>query len=273
MAEPRIIVSETEWRKEIGKIGAVVRERKKAEREWGRYASLWRWRRRREDYERLVAAIRRRWELIREERALRRILARKVRWPYWRVGVAYMFRKETKIPPYIFYAEFRKTVYTRHPEKYAEYDPKTHEWISPKPWLEEELREIMFASSVISRVRRDGTIAHGEWIDALSKIKVFPFPDFECSAIDEKEVEAPLDEQQYYVRIQKSEKEVYEYHTKDVEEWLRAYRRWLATMHEAGVIRYPEAYRRKIRQTSIDEFVEWYEKLKESRRRKREGKR
>ena len=39
MAEPRILVSETEWRRELGKIGAVVRERKKAEREWGRYAS------------------------------------------------------------------------------------------------------------------------------------------------------------------------------------------------------------------------------------------
>ena len=33
-------------------------------------------------------------------------------------------------------------------------------------------------------------------IEVPSKIKIFPFPDFEYSAIDEKEVGAPLDEQQ-----------------------------------------------------------------------------
>ena len=237
--------------------------------DWGRYASLWRWRRRPEDLERLRATIDRIWAVKREERTARALFRRKVVKPYWRVGVAYMFRKETKEPPYLFYAEFRKTVYTRTPEKYAEMDPKTLEWTKPKPWLEEELREIMFASSYKARRTTTGEIAHGEWLEALSKIKVFPFPDFECSAVDPREIDAPLDTQQYYVRIQKSEKEVYEYWTRDVEGWLRDYRGWVREMAAKGLIKHPEGYMRAVRQTTIDEFVEWWEKLKEARRAKK----
>jgi len=266
---PKIIVSRREWRREIGTIGAFVRWRRYHQRLWGRYAALWRWRRRREDYERLVYHIRRRWHYIRRERELRRVLARKVIIPYWRVGVAYMFEKEIRRPPYYFYAEFRKFVFTRTPEKYAIYDERVGEFTRPKPWLEEELREIMFASSLLSRRTKAGAIAHAEWVEALVDMKVFPFPDFECSAIDEKEVEAPLDTQQYYVRIQKTKAEIYEYKTAEVEAWLRSYRRWIRDMAERRLIRYPERYMRTVRQTTLDDFVRWWRTVKKFRREER----
>jgi len=266
-AEPIITVPISEYMREVRYFRSLRERRRKLYREWGRYASLWRWRRRPEDYERLVATIRAIWANIREERAARAVFRRKVKMPYWRVGVAYMFRKETKVPPYIFYAEFRKTVYTRHPEKYAEMDPKTFEWVKPKPWLEEELREIMFASSLLAgRAHR-----HAEWLEALRPLKVLPFPDLEVSAIDESEVEAPLDVQQYYVRIQKSAKEVYEYGTAEVEGWLRAYRGWVREMAARGLIRYPEAFMKAVRQTSIDEFMERVKRAREIRGEKRES--
>jgi len=261
--EPIITVSPREWRREIGTIGAMVRWRHYWQRQWGRFAALWRWRRRREDYERLVYAVRRRWYYIRRERELRRVLARKVIRPYWRIGVAYMFEKDIPRPrPYYFYAEFRKYVFTRTPEKYAIYDERVGEFTRPKPWLEEELREIMAASSFIARRTRAGTIAHGEWVEALLDIKVYPFPDFEASAIEKEKVEAPLDTQQYYVRIQKTKAEVYEYKTEEVKAWLRAYRRWVRAM-----ARYPEAYLRAVRQTTLEDFVEWWRR---TRRYKRE---
>jgi len=266
---PKITVSWREWRREIGAIGAAVRWRHYHQRLWGRYAALWRWRRRREDYERMIYHIRRRWYYIRRERELRRVLERKVIRPFWRVGVAYMFQKEIKEPPYYFYAEFRKFVFTRTPEKYAIFDERVGEFTRPKPWLEEELREIMFASSLLSRRTKRGTIAHGDWVEALWEIRVFPFPDFECSSVDEKEVTAPLDTQQYYVRIQKSKAEIYEYDTAEVEGWLRSYRRWLREMAERRLIRYPERYARTVRQTTLEDFVEWWRRTRRYRREKK----
>ncbi len=268
--EPKITVSISDYYRELRYFRTLRDRLRKLYSEWGRLASLWRWRRRPEDYEKLVATIRSIMAVRREEREARAVFRRKVKMPYWRVGVAYMFRKEVKQPPYLFYAEFRKTVYTRNPEKYAEMDPRTMEWTKPKPWLEEELREIMFASSVLARRTKTGAVAHGEWLDAMLPLKVLPFPDFECSAIDEREVEAPLDTETYYVRIQKGEKEVYEYGTAEVEGWLKAYRRWVRTMAEerarAGIVRYPEryaeAYIRNVRQRTLEEFVEFWESVK-----------
>lgn len=264
-AEPKIIVSTAEYMREVRYFRTLRERRRKLYSEWGRYASLWRWRRRPEDLMRLRAVIGAVWANIREEREHRRLFRRKVRMPYWRIGVAYMFRKEVRTPPYLFYAEFRKTVYTRHPEKYAEMDPKTLEWVKPKPWLEEELREIMFASSVLARRTKTDSIAHAEWMEALSKIKVFPFPDFEASAISKEEVEAPLDTQVYYVRIQKGTKEVKEYNTADVEGWLRAYRDWIREKVAEGSIRHPIGYMKAVRQTTIDEYAEWWERLKKAK--------
>jgi hypothetical protein len=271
LPEPKLIVSRSEYMSELGKISGKIRRRSKLYSDWGRYASLWRWRRRPEDLERLRAAIRAIWDSIRDERAERAVLARKVVKPYWRIGVAYMFRKETREPPYIFYAEFRKTVYTRTPEKYAILDPKTKEFTKPQPWLEEELREVMFASSLISRRTKRGEIAHGEWIEALMKIKVPPFPDFECSAVDEREVTAPLDTEQYYVRIQKSKAEIYEYGTREVEGWLRTYRGWLREMAAKGILRYPERYARTIRQTRLEDFAAWWQSYKKFKKELKEG--
>jgi len=271
MAEPKIVVPISEYMREVRRFRTLREKRRKLYSLWGRYASLWRWYRRREDYERLVATIRAIWRNIREEREARVVFRRKVRLPYWRIEVAYMFRKSLpeRRPPYLFYAEFRKTVFTRHPDRYAEFDPKTLKYIKPKPWMEEELREIMFATSVIARRRVDGTVAHADWLEELYKIRVFPFPDFGAYAIDEEEIEAPLDTQQYYVRIQKGVKEFYEYKTEEVREWLKSYRDWVRKMHEEKLIKYPELYMRKIRQTTIDEFVEWWEKLKRARRERR----
>ena len=254
--EPRIIVPESEWRSEIGRIGALVAQQHRLRRRAMRQLALWRWRRETrylEEYRRLRAEESR---LHREELELRKILRRKVVAPYWRIDVAYQFQKTTLEPPYHFYAEFRKYVYTRHPERYAVWNERVMEFTDPQPFMEEELRLIMFASSLISRVRKDGSIAHGTWLEALREIKVPPFPNFEVEVVDEKEVKAPLDTEQYYVRIEELGREPSEYDTDDVEGWLREYRDWLREMARRGIIRYPERYDRAIRQTSIDEFVE-----------------
>ena len=254
--EPRIIVPESEWRSEIGRIGALVAQQRRIRRRAMRPLALWRWRRDPryiEEYRRLRAEESR---LHRQELELRKILRRKVVAPYWRIDVAYQFQKTTREPPYHFQAEFRKYVYTRHPERYAVWNERVMEFTDPQPFMEEELRLIMFASSLISRVRKDGTIAHGAWLEALREIKVPPFPNFEVEVVDEKEVKAPLDTEQYYVRIEELGREPSEYDTDDVEGWLREYRDWLREMARRGIIRYPERYDRAIRQTSIDEFVE-----------------
>ena len=253
--EPKIIVSEREWRSEIGRIGALVAQQHRIRRRAMSPLALWRWHREPrylEEYRRLRDEEKR---LRRKELELRAILKRKVIAPYWRIDVAYQFQKTTREPPYHFYAEFRKYVYTREPDKYAIFNERTGEYTDPKPFMEEELRIVMFASSLISRVKKDGTIAHGSWLAALKEIKVLPFPNFEIEVVDEKEVKAPLDTEQYYVRIEE-EGEVHEYGTSDVESWLRTYHRWLQEMARRKIIRYPERYDRAIRQTGIDEFVE-----------------
>ena len=252
--EPKIIVSEREWRSEVGRIGALVAQQRRIRKRAMRPLALWRWRREPrylEEYRRLRAEEKR---LRREELELRAVLRRKVIAPYWRIDVAYQFQKTTREPPYHFYAEFRKFVYTRKPDRYAIFNERVGEYTDPKPFMEEELRLIMFASSLISRVRKDGTVAHGAWLDALKDMRVHPFPNFEIEAVDESEVDAPLDIQQYYVRIEE-EGEVHEYGTREVEGWLRIYRRWLQEMVRRGIIRKPERYDRAIRQTGIDEFI------------------
>jgi len=254
--EPKIIVSEREWRSEIGRIGALVAQQRRIRRRAMRPLALWRWRREPrylEEYRRLRAEEK---KLRRKELELRAVLRRKVIAPYWRIDVAYQFQKTTREPPYHFYAEFRKYVYTREPDKYAIFNEKVGEYTDPRPFMEEELRVIMFASSLLSRLRKDGSIAHGSWLEALKEMKVLPFPNFEVQVVDEKEVDAPLDTEQYYVRFEELGREPSEYGTADVEAWLRTYRRWLQEMARRKVIKYPERYDRAIRQTSIDEFVE-----------------
>ena len=255
--EPKIIVSEREWRSEIGRIGALVAQQHRIRRRAMRPLALWRWRREPrylEEYRRLRAEEKR---LRREELELRAILKRKVIAPYWRIDVAYQFQETTEEPPYHFYAEFRKYVYTREPDKYAIFNERTGEYTDPKPFMEEELRLIMFASSLLSRITKDDRIAHGAWLEALRKMKVLPFPNFEAQVVDEKEIDAPLDTEQYYVRIEEMGRErPAEYDTEDVLSWLRVYHEWLREMARRGIIRYPERYDRAIRQTSIDEFVE-----------------
>jgi len=252
--EPKIKVSVSEYMREVRQFRTIKERRRKLWSEAMRNLSLWRWRREPvylEEYRRIRREISR---LNREERELRAYFRRKIVMPYWRIDVAYQFQKTTVEPPYHFYAEFRKFVYTRKPDRYAIFNERVGEYTDPKPFMEEELRLIMFASSLISRVRKDGTVAHGAWLDALKDMRVHPFPNFEIEAVDESEVDAPLDIQQYYVRIEE-EGEVHEYGTREVEGWLRIYRRWLQEMARRGIIRKPERYDRAIRQTGIDEFI------------------
>lgn len=253
--EPKIIVSEKEWRSEVGRIGALVARQHRIRRQAMRPLALWRWHRELkylEEYRRLRDEEKR---LRRKELELRAVLKRKVIAPYWRIDVAYQFQKTTREPPYHFLAEFRVYVYTREPDKYAVFNERVGEYTDPKPFMEEELRVIMFASSLLTRVRKDGTIAHGSWLEALRKMKVLPFPNFEIEVVDEKEIDAPLDTLQYYVRFEELDRGK-EYGTAQVEAWLRKYREWLREMARRRIIRYPERYDRAIRQTSIDEFVE-----------------
>jgi len=252
--EPKITVPMSEYMREVRKFRTIKERRGKLWREAMRNLSFWRWRRDPsylEAYRRVRREISR---LNREERELRRYFRRKIVRPYWRIDVAYQFQKTTIEPPYHFYAEFRKFVYTRNPEKYAIWNERLMEFTDPQSFMEEELRVIMFASSLLSRVRKDGTIAHGAWLEGIYDLRQIPFPNFECQPVDESEIDAPLDTQQYYVRIEK-EGETYEYGTSEVEEWLRIYRRWLQEMAGRGIIRHPERYDRAIRQTGIDEFV------------------
>ncbi|MEM2385464.1 MAG: hypothetical protein QXO67_00635, partial [Candidatus Bathyarchaeia archaeon] len=209
----------------------------------------------------------------------------------WRVEVAYQFKEERARPPYYFYLECRKIVFTRHPNMYAVWNPEEMAYTDPLPWLEGELRLVLFASSIISRVSKGGIIAHSEWLEALLKRKVFPFPNFECKAIDESElfysrpdgatIKASLDYQYYYFRVTDLKKD-YEYDNWNryvdqklesrgvgVLYWLRAYERWLRMKVQEGRVRYPELYTRAIKQTTLEEFVsraeEWKKRLEETR--------
>lgn len=268
VAPPKITVSRAEYMREISSIGAKVRRKRKLWSEWGRSLSLWRYYRRLEDLERARKAIRDVWAVIREERAERALLAKKVWMPYWRVGIAYMFRERVPKPPYYFYAEFRITVYTRHPEKWAKWDPVKMMYTDPHPEFEAELRELLFIASVLAGRK------HWEWLRAVLEIPgpTGRIPDFECTPCDEKEVEEPLDSKHYYVRIEEPRKAV-EYDNKNrydleagrrvatipgagVESWLRAYRRLLAEGVRTGRIRRPERWEEAAKYRTLDEWRE-----------------
>lgn len=268
MTEPIITVSMSEYMREVRYFRTLRERRRKLYSEWGRYASLWRWRRRPEDYERLVAVIRAIWANIREERGARVIFARKVRMPYWRVGVAYMFRERIPKPPYFFYAEFRITVYTRHPDRWAVWNPVEAKYDKPSPELESELRELLFIASVLAGRR------HWEWLRGVVEIPgpTGKIPDFECNPVSREEVEEPLDFKHYYVRIEEPRKAV-EYDNRNrydleagrrvatvpgygVESWFRAYRRLVQEGYIRGVIRSPERFMAAGRQRTLDEWRE-----------------
>ena len=286
MAEykPKIAVPRWEYDRELAELQDKTRRREKLYREWGRAAALYRWYRRPEDVERIRRVIAEITRVRREELEERRRLATKVVMPYWRVEVAYQFKEEKVRPPYYFYLECRKIVFTRHPELYAKWNRYEMAFTDPLPWLEGELRLVLFASSLISRVTRTGWLAHVEWLEALMKRKVFPFPNFECKAIDESELvytrpdgattAASLDYQYYYFRVTDLKKD-YEYDNWNryvngkldargvgVLYWLRHYEAWLRERR----VRRPEAYTRVVKQTSIEDFVrkakEYRERLK-----------
>jgi hypothetical protein len=282
--EPKIVVPRWEYERELAELQDKARRREKLYREWGRAASLYRWYRRPEDVERIRRVIAEIVKVRREELEERRRLARKVVLPYWRVEVAYQFKEERARPPYYFYLECRKIVFTRNPELYAAWDPDEKAFTDPLPWLEGELRLVLFASSLLSRVTKRGWLAHVEWLEALMKRKVFPFPNFECKAIDETELvyvrpdgvpmKASLDYQYYYFRVTDLKKD-YEYDNWNryvngkldargvgVLYWLREYENWL----RRGKVKRPEAYTRAVKQTSIEDFIrkarEYRERLK-----------
>jgi disulfide oxidoreductase YuzD len=286
--EPKIVVPRWEYERELAELQDKARRREKLYREWGRAASLYRWYRRPEDVERIRRVIAEIVKVRREEVQERRRLARKVVLPYWRIEVAYQFKEERARPPYYFYLECRKIVFTRNPELYAKWNPLEMAYTDPLPWLEGELRLVLFASSLISRVTKRGWLAHVEWLEALLKRKVFPFPNFECKAIDESELvyvrpdgaamPASLDRQYYYFRVTDLKKD-YEYDNWNryvngkldtrgvgVLYWLRSYETWLRSRAREGKITYPEAYTRTVKQTSIEDFVrkakEYRERLK-----------
>jgi hypothetical protein len=266
--QPRIKVSKSEYMKEVrkfreykrligrpvvpGKVGVLWSR-------WGRALSLWHWTKRPEYLEearRLRSEIAR---LKREERGARAIFRKKIVHPYWRIDVAYQFEEETTKPPYRFYLEVRKYVYTLHPERYAVWNEKTMEYEIRPDVLKEfegELRLILFATSRLSRVKKDGGIAHLAWVEALIERKVYPFPNVEIAAVDESEVEGKLDEQNYYFRVDETgAAPKAEYGTREVAEWLRSLYEWIGRMHRAGRIRYPEAFINAIKRTSLDDYV------------------
>jgi hypothetical protein len=270
-AEPRLVVPEAEWRRELAALEDKERERRRLYTEWGRFASLWRWYRRPEDLERVREAMRRVWAVIREERDERRLLARKVVAPYWRIGIAYMFRERVSKPPYYFYAEFRITIYTRNPYRWAIWNPKEFMFTDPQPELEAELRELLFIASILAGRR------HWEWLRAVVEIPgpTGRIPDFEAVAIDKSEVMAPLDVKQYYVRIEEPRKAV-EYDNKNrydleagrrvatiygagVESWFREYRRLVEEAYRRGRIVSPSRFMEVGRQRTLDEWREFRE--------------
>jgi len=226
----------------------------------GRAMALWRWRRETRYLELIRETMRKIDRVRKEEREARAIFARKIVRPYWRIDVAYQFQETRHAPPYHFYAEFRKYVYTQRPEKYADWDEKTQQFkIKPDvlSHFEGELRLIMFASSVMVRKRRDGSIAHGVWVEELLKRKKLPFPNVEIEAVDETEVEHPLDGEHYYVRFEEEvpEPPKGEYGDREVASWLRIYKAWLSEMHRRGIIRRPDLLEKTIKQTSLEKFV------------------
>jgi hypothetical protein len=264
--EPKLVVPEREWRLEVARVEDKVRVREKLYVEWGRYASRWRWYRRPEDLERVRAIMREIWANIRDERAERATLAKKVVAPYWRIGIAYMFRERVPKPPYYFYAEFRITVYTRNPDRWAKWDPKEMMYKDPQPELEAELRELLFIASILAGRR------HYEWLRAVVEIPgpTGRIPDFEAVPIDKSEVKAPLDVKQYYVRIEEPRKAV-EYDNKNrydveagrrvatvpglgVESWFREYRRLVSEAYRRGKILSPSRFMQVGKQRSLDEW-------------------
>lgn len=278
--EPGITVSVSEYMREVRRfrefkrlVGHPVVPRKVGIlwSAWGRAMSLWRWTREPrylEEARRLRARIRR---VEREWLEARMYFKRKIKKPFWRIDVAYQFEKETREPPYRFFCEFRKYLYTKKPEAYAEWEPITKEYrLRPEfeAQAEGELRLIMFASSLLSRVRKDLTVAHVGWVEVLTKIKVFPFPNIEIAPVSKAEVDASLDTEQYYVRFEETGVIKGEYTTTEVLGWLRHYRRWLERATEARIIRRPKAWERMVRQTSLDEFVERIREIRERMRRR-----
>jgi hypothetical protein len=219
------------------------------------------------------------WERIRrvqkEWMDARRYFKRKIRVPFWRIDVAYQFQKTTHVPPYHFYCEFRKYLFTKTPDKYCYFDEKTGEYkLLPEFQREAEgdLRQIMFASSIISRVRKDLRVAHADWVEALLEIKVFPFPNIEIAPVPKEEVTAPLDQQQYYVRFEEAVREPPkgEYETREVMSWLAHYRRWLAEATARGIVWSPAAWTRGLRQTSLEDFIRRVKEKREEMRRRGE---
>jgi hypothetical protein len=227
---------------------------------WGRAMALWYWRREPRYLEEVRALAKRVRDVQKEWMEARRYFKRKIRVPFWRIDVAYQFQKTTHVPPYHFYCEFRKYLFTKTPDKYCYFDEKTGEYkLLPEFQREAEgdLRQIMYASSIISRVRKDLTVAHADWVEALLEIKSFPFPNIEIAPVPKEEVTAPLDTQQYYVRFEEAVREPAkgEYETKEVMSWLAHYRRWLAEATARGIVKFPAAYTRGLRQTSLEDFI------------------
>jgi len=227
--------------------------------EWGRAMRLWQLTREVRWLEEVRRLRRRISEIIRREREARAIFRRKIIRPFWRIDVAYQFEEERDVPPYRFYLEVRKYVYTKTPEKYATWNERKLEYEIKPDVLEEfegELRLILFASSLLSRVRKDGSIAHLPWIEAIINLRKFPFPNVEIAPVDESEVETPLDDQKYYFRVDETgEIPKREYDTKQIKGWLEELYRWVERRHKEGAIRYPKAFINAIKRTSLDDFI------------------
>ena len=249
-APPVIIVSISEYMREVRAFRTFKERLRRLYRLWGHYASRWRWYRRREDYEALVRTISEIARVRREEREAREFFRRKVRKPYWRVQLMRMYEAKDKRKTPLFYAEYRVYVFTRHPEKYAIWSEKEMEYVAPQPELEEDLNELEY---VISKA------AYRKHIRWARKVRKLP-ADFEAIAVDESEVEWPLDEKRYYVRIIDEDGVEHTYEDKDVKEWLKAYRtEWIPSAVRRGEIKYPERYIKAVRQTTLEEWAEMKE--------------
>jgi hypothetical protein len=284
--EPKIKVSQAEYNREVRQIQEyerlIGRPVIKGERgilwsDLGRAMAYWRWRRQPVYLEQIRATWARIKKLQKELHEARIRLGKKVVSPYWRIDVAYQFQKTTHEPPYHFYAEFRKYLFTRTPENYADWDEATGEF-KLKPDVQRdfefELKQIMFATSLMSRVTKTGEVAHASWVEALLKMKSFPFPNIEIAPVPQEEVTAKEDVQQYYVRFEEevTEPPKGEYGTAEVSTWLRRYTDWLEKQVKTGQIKHPEAYLESMKQRTLDQYVEEVKKEREkAKEEKKEG--
>jgi len=241
---PRIVVSYGEYMREVRYFRTLRERERRAWRLWGYHMARWRWYRLPEDLEAL-RYWRRQITLIRREYLeRRRFFRRKIRRPYWRVQLMRLYYSKPLERTPLFEAEYRVYIFTRSPERWAVFDPKVGEYVKPTRRLWESMNELEF---VVSKM---AARLHVRWSKNVTWTE-----RFEAIAVDEREVERPLDEEKYYVMIIDEDGVRHVYEDEEIKGWFRTYFRWLLEQERVGRIRRAEAYRFRVRQSTLDEWA------------------